>query len=77
MNDIVYRLVKTWQRIQQWADELLELAQYESGRRVTTAAVNPSQLLNDIMANLPQETVRTKRLRLGDEPARRSALHPH
>lgn len=64
MNDIVYRLVKTWQRIQQWADDLLELAQYESGVKLTTAAVNPAQLLNDIMANLPQETVRAKRLRL-------------
>jgi signal transduction histidine kinase len=64
MNDIVYRLVKTWQRIQQWADELLELAQYEAGRTVTTAAVDPIQLLNEIMASLPQDTVRTRRLRL-------------
>ncbi len=64
MNDIVYRLVKTWQRIQQWADDLLELAQYESGLTVTTTSVNPAQLLNDIMANLPQDTVRAKRLRL-------------
>jgi len=64
MNDIVYRLVKTWQRIQQWADELLELAEYESGRAIATAAVNPAQLLNDIIASLPQETVRVKRLRL-------------
>jgi two-component system phosphate regulon sensor histidine kinase PhoR len=64
MNDIVYRLVKTWQRIQQWADELLELAQYEAGRTVTTAAVDPIQLLNEIMTSLPQEAVRAKRLRL-------------
>jgi two-component system phosphate regulon sensor histidine kinase PhoR len=64
MNDIVYRLVKTWQRIQQWADELLELAQYEAGRTVTTAAVDPIQLLNEIMASLPQDTVRARRLRL-------------
>jgi signal transduction histidine kinase len=64
MNDIVYRLVKTWQRIQQWADELLELAQYEAGRTVSIAAVDPLHLLNEIMAHLPQEAVRTKRLRL-------------
>jgi signal transduction histidine kinase len=64
MNDIVYRLVRTWHRIQQWADDLLELAQYESGLSVTTTAINPAQLLNDIMANLPQDTVRAKRLRL-------------
>jgi signal transduction histidine kinase len=64
MNDIVYRLVKTWQRIQQWADDLLELAQYESGLGVATVLVNPAQLLNDIMASLPQDAVRTKRLRL-------------
>jgi two-component system sensor histidine kinase ResE len=64
LNDIVFRLVKTWQRIQQWADELLELAQYESGLGITTTTVNPAQLLNDIMANLPQDTVRAKRLRL-------------
>jgi two-component system phosphate regulon sensor histidine kinase PhoR len=64
MHDIVYRLVKTWQRIQQWADELLELAQYESGLSITTASVNPAQLLNDIMAALPQDAVRAKRLRL-------------
>jgi two-component system sensor histidine kinase ResE len=64
MNDIVYRLVKTWQRIQQWADELLELAQYESGLSTTSSTVNPAQVLNDIMANLPQDTVRAKRLRL-------------
>src|SRR5512143_3523472 len=64
LNDIAYRLVKTWQRIQQWADELLELAQYESGAGITTATVNPAQLLNDIMANLPQDAVRAKHLRL-------------
>ena len=64
MNDIVYRLVKTWQRIQQWADELLELAQYESGVSVTTSTVDPAHLLNDIMTSLPQDTVRAKRLRL-------------
>jgi PAS domain S-box-containing protein len=64
MNDIVYRLVKDWQRIQQWADDLLELTQYESGLGITTATVNPAQLLNDIMANLSQDTVRAKRLRL-------------
>jgi PAS domain S-box-containing protein len=64
MSDIVYRLVKTWQRIQQWADELLELAQYESGLGITATTVNPAQLLNDIMAGLPQDTVRAKRLRL-------------
>jgi two-component system phosphate regulon sensor histidine kinase PhoR len=64
MNDIVYRLVKTWQRIQQWADDLLELAQYESGLSITTTTVNPAQLLNDVMAKLPQDTVRAKRLRL-------------
>jgi signal transduction histidine kinase len=64
MNDIVYRLVRTWQRIQQWADELLELAQYESGVSVTTSTVDAAQLLNDIMANLPQDVVRAKRLRL-------------
>jgi PAS domain S-box-containing protein len=64
MNDVVYRLVKTWQRIQQWADELLELAQYEAGRTVSIAAVDPLHLLNEIMAHLPQEAVRTKRLRL-------------
>jgi signal transduction histidine kinase len=64
MNDIVFRLVRTWQRIQQWADELLELAQYESGVGITTTTVNPAQLLNDIMAKLPQDAVRAKRLRL-------------
>ena len=64
MNDIVYRLVRTWQRIQQWADELLELAQYESGASITPTSVNPAQLLNDIMTTLPQDTVRAKRLRL-------------
>ncbi|HTP08321.1 MAG TPA: response regulator [Anaerolineae bacterium] len=64
MNDIVYRLVKTWQRIQQWADELLELAQYESGVSVTVSTVDTAHLLNDIMANLPQDMVRAKRLRL-------------
>jgi signal transduction histidine kinase len=64
LNTVVYQLVKTWQRIQQWADELLELAQYESGLGVTTSTVNPAQLLNDIMANLPQDMVRAKRLRL-------------
>jgi len=57
-------LVRTWQRIQQWADELLELAQYESGLGITTAAVNPAQLLNDIMAHLPKDAVFAKRLRL-------------
>ena len=64
MQDIVYRLVKTWQRIQQWADDLLELAQYELGQGVATVPVNPAQLLNDIMASLPQDSVRAKRLRL-------------
>jgi signal transduction histidine kinase len=64
MNSVVYQLVKTWQRIQQWADDLLELAQYESGASVTTATVDPVRLLNDIMANLPQDMVRAKRLRL-------------
>jgi PAS domain S-box-containing protein len=64
LNTVVYQLVKIWQRIQQWADELLELAQYESGVSITTATVEPAQLLNDLMANLPQDTVRTKRLRL-------------
>jgi two-component system sensor histidine kinase ResE len=64
LNDIAYRLVKTWQRIQQWADELLELAQYESGISVTTSAIDPAHLLNDIMTSLPQDTVRAKRLRL-------------
>jgi len=64
MNTIVYQLVKTWQRIQLWADELLELAQYESGVGVTTSTVDPAQLLNDIMANLPQDMVRARRLRL-------------
>jgi two-component system sensor histidine kinase ResE len=64
LNDIVYRMVKTWQRIQQWADELLELAQYESGMGGTAAAIDPAHLLNDIMANLPQDMVRAKRLRL-------------
>ncbi len=64
MSDIAYRLVKTWQRIQQWADDLVELAQYESGLSITISTVEPAQLLNDIMANLPQDTVRAKRLRL-------------
>jgi two-component system, OmpR family, phosphate regulon sensor histidine kinase PhoR len=64
LNDVVYRLVKTWQRIQQWADDLLELAQYESGLGITTTLVNAAQLLNDVMANLPQDSVRAKRLRL-------------
>jgi two-component system sensor histidine kinase ResE len=64
MNDIVYRLVKTWQRIQQWADDLVELAQYESGQGITTSLVDAAQLLNDVMANLPQDLVRVKRLRL-------------
>jgi two-component system sensor histidine kinase ResE len=64
MNTVVYQLVKTWQRIQQWADDLLELAQYESGASITTASVDPARLLNDIMANLPQDMVRAKRLRL-------------
>jgi two-component system sensor histidine kinase ResE len=64
MNSVVYQLVKTWQRIQQWADDLLELAQYESGASVTTTTVDPARLLNDIMANLPQDMVRAKRLRL-------------
>ena len=64
MHDIVYRLVKTWQRIQQWADDLLELAQYESGVGVAAVPINAAQLLNDIMASLPQDSVRAKRLRL-------------
>lgn len=64
MNKVVYQLVRTWQRIQQWADELLELAQYESGVGITTTTVNPAQLLNDIMAHLPQDAVFAKRLRL-------------
>ncbi len=64
MNKVVYQLVKTWQRIQQWADELLELAQYESGLGITTAIVNPAQVLNDVMTHLPQDAVYAKRLRL-------------
>jgi two-component system phosphate regulon sensor histidine kinase PhoR len=64
MNTVVYQLVKTWQRIQQWADELLELAQYESGVSVSASTVDATQLLNDIMASLPQDAVRAKRLRL-------------
>jgi signal transduction histidine kinase len=64
LNDIVYRMVKTWQRIQQWADELLELAQYESGTGSTAVVVDPANLLNDVMASLPQDMVRAKRLRL-------------
>jgi signal transduction histidine kinase len=64
MNDIVYRLVKTWQRIQRWADELLELTQYESGPDITSATANLAQLLDSIMANLSQDMVRAKHLRL-------------
>lgn len=64
MSDIVYRLVKTWQRIQRWSDELLELTQYEASPDITSATVNPAQLLDDIMANMSQDTVRAKRLTL-------------
>lgn len=64
LSDIVYRLAKTWQRIQRWADDLLELTQYESGLGITTTTVNPTQLLDDIMINLPQDAVQAKRLRL-------------
>ncbi|NTU66140.1 MAG: HAMP domain-containing histidine kinase [Chloroflexi bacterium] len=64
LSDIVYRLAKTWQRIQRWADDLLELTQYESGLGITTTTVNPAQLLDDIMINLPQDAVQAKRLRL-------------
>ena len=76
MNDIVFRLVKTWKRIQQWADDLLELAQYESGLGIKPTAVNLSQLLNDIITGLPQDSVWLKRLKLDvNLPAGLSPVH--
>ncbi len=64
LSRVVYQLVRTWQRIQQWADELLELVQYESGTSVTKTVVNPTQVLNEVMMHLPQDAVYAKRLRL-------------
>jgi signal transduction histidine kinase len=76
MNDIVFRLVKTWKRIQQWADDLLELAQYESGLGIKPTAVNLSQLLNDIITSLPQDSLWLKRLKLDvNLPAGLSPVH--
>ncbi len=75
-SDVVYRLVKIWKHVQQWADDILELAQYESSSGVMTTAVNPSQLLTDIIAGLPQDLVRTKRLRLDvNLPMSLSSVH--
>jgi two-component system, OmpR family, sensor histidine kinase ResE len=63
LNEIVFQLVRTWKRIQQWADDLLQLAQYDSGLGATTTAVDLAPLLTDLVANLPQDFVRTKRLK--------------
>jgi two-component system sensor histidine kinase ResE len=63
-SDIVYRLVKIWKRVQNWADDILTLAQYESGSGITTTTVNPSQILTDAITGLSQEPLQAKRLRL-------------
>lgn len=64
LNEIVFQLVRTWKRIQQWADDLLQLAQYDSGLGDTTTSVDPARLLKDLIVNLPQDSVLTKRLKL-------------
>ena len=63
MTEIVFQLVRTWKRIQEWVDDLLRLAQYDSGLGATTTAVDAAQLLSELIANLPQDIVRTKRLK--------------
>ncbi len=62
--DIVYRLVTLWKRIQEWADELLELAHYESSPGAAATAVNLAQVFSDIVADLPQDLMHAKQLQL-------------
>jgi signal transduction histidine kinase len=56
--------VRTWKRIQQWADDLLQLAQYDSGLGSTTTSVDLMQLLKELVMSLPPDSVRAKRLKL-------------
>lgn len=41
----VFRLTRVWERIQSWGDELLSVAQVDSGRSPRLAIVSPDQLL--------------------------------
>lgn len=69
MSDTVFRLVKTWRRIQQWTDDLLDLAQYEAGLNLKKTSVDLTKLINDIIAAMPLDSLRNRFLRLDVELA--------
>jgi PAS domain S-box-containing protein len=64
LSDTVFRLVKTWRRIQQWTDDLLDLAQYEAGLNLKKATVDLSKLINDVIAAMPLDALRNRFLKL-------------
>jgi signal transduction histidine kinase len=47
-SEIVYRLVRLWDRIQQWMDDLLSVVKIESGVGIQLSQVNLTRLLEDL-----------------------------
>jgi two-component system sensor histidine kinase ResE len=65
--DLVYRLGKVWNRIQEWSDSLNDLLQFESGLEIHVGDVELGQILDDTINKLSPGPLRSRQLQIKRE----------